>query len=272
MAFDVPLFVDPQDVIGRMQLDPELSGVTDVVSSAIRGAQLHIEALLGSKLSRMTQDCMFYLDSDAYSGVQPGGVYTLELPSGFVRTDTPIILALSTATGSQTSRGFQDPDGPFGDFELTDSRFYRIDCYRGYVLAEAGRHADRYVRVVCDTGFEPGTNPLPVQGLAAYDPAVTYQQNELVSYGGAAWKANVETTGVAPGLDASWETAYVPADQIPPSLYEAILTMVPTVFAGQVNNQSQMVLPQYERAADHARLLLRDFLRIKGFTFRPIWS
>jgi hypothetical protein len=257
MPFDVPLFVDPNDVIGRMQLDPQLSGVTDVVSSAIKGAQLHIEA---------------YLDGDTNSGVQPGGVFLLEVPSGFVREDTPIVIQLSETTGSASDGFFLDPDGPFGGFAAGDPRFYRIDVDRGYIYAEAGRHRDRYVHLVCDTGFESGSNPLPIAGLPAYDPATTYQQNEVAVYQGLAWEAEVQTTGVTPGDDATWSQAFIPAEPLPPALYEAVLTMVPSIMAGQVANQSSNVLPQYEKAADHARLLLRDYVRVKGFAFRPIWS
>jgi hypothetical protein len=184
MPFDVPLFVDPQDVIGRMQLDPQLSGVEDVVASAIKGAQLHIEAILGSKLSRISQDAVYYLDSDAYSGVQPGGVFLLEVPSGFIRTDTPIILQVSESTGAQYAGLFGDPDGPFGGYAAADPRLYRIDTDRGYVYAEANTHRDRYLRIACDTGFETGSTRLPTAGLGVYDPQQTYQPNELVAYKG----------------------------------------------------------------------------------------
>ena len=60
----MPLFVDPQDVILRMQLSPDLTGIEDVVSSGIIAAQLHVERVIDGKLARQSQNCGFFIDAE----------------------------------------------------------------------------------------------------------------------------------------------------------------------------------------------------------------
>lgn len=138
----MPLFVSPEDVILRMQLGAELTGVEDVVSSGIIGAQLHVQRVIDGKLARQSQDCQFFLDSQSFSGIQPDGLYRLEIPSGFIRRDTTVTVTYA--------------EGPFDTFEAIDSLLMKVDYDRGYVLLDK-TYGDYYVRVQCDTGFEDGT-------------------------------------------------------------------------------------------------------------------
>lgn len=230
----MPLFVSVADVIQRMQLNADLPGITDVVSQAIMGAELQIEALLDGQITRKTHDCMYYLDSDAFSGIQPGNMFKLEVPSCFIRRDTPPTISYSSVTSFEQygvlSNGFNDSDGPFGNFTSVDMSFVKIDYDRGYVYMAANRHGNRYIRLQCDTGFEPGTN--------------TNSSNTVI-----------------------------PMEQIPQALYEAILSYVPTIFdSSQTTNRNQEAQPQYEKAADHARMLLKNYVKMNGFSFRPLWG
>jgi hypothetical protein len=275
-----PLFVDPQDVMLRMQLDAEISGMADTVANAIRGASLQIEALIGYTITRRHQRCMYYLDSDAFSGIQPNGQFKLEVPSGLIRKDSPLIVRYSEQTNQQVAGVYgndygtlyTDAEGPFGTMLVADTTWTRIDWGRGYVLLAASRYADRYVEVECDTGYETGTNPMPVAGLPLYDPTVTYQQGDQVNYQGIAWTATVQTMAETPGSNASWNLAYLPLETLPDNLAEAIMMYVPTIFdSSQITNRSKDAEPMYKKAEEQAMMLLNPYLRVTGFAFRPMW-
>lgn len=138
------LFVDPQDVILRMQLSPDLTGIEDVVSSGIAAAQLHVERIIDGKLLRQVQDARFYLDSEAFSGIQPGGLYRLEVPSGLVRQDVPQVVT------------FSDQGGPFLSHSAIDESMMQFDYRRGYLYVDGNTYGDNYIRIQCETGFDPG--------------------------------------------------------------------------------------------------------------------
>ena len=90
-ALSMPLYVSPSDVILRMQLNAALDGVIQVVSQAIMSAELMVQGLLDGNFIRQSQDCMFQLDSQAFSGIQPGGLFRVELPA-------PVNLAMIMCT------------------------------------------------------------------------------------------------------------------------------------------------------------------------------
>ena len=108
----MPLFVDPQDVILRMQLSPDLTGIEDVVTSGIIAAQLHVERVIDGKLARQSQNCGFFIDAEAFSGIAPGGLYRLEVPSGLVRQDVPQVVTSSNGRSMDRSRIPMRPSTP----------------------------------------------------------------------------------------------------------------------------------------------------------------
>jgi hypothetical protein len=261
------LFVDPADVAKRMQLTQNLAGMIDVISDAILGAQAQVEAIIGCTITRKSQDCMFFLDGDAFSGIQPDGLFRLEVPSGLIRRDTPIALFYSSDTFDSTE------EGPFGTQVLSLGVDYKIDYIQGIIFAEAGKYRDRYVRVQCDTGFEPGTNPLPLTGLLAYDNTHTYTAGDKVAYNGVAYTAIVQSIGHLPTDVNFWNPAFIPKEKLPFNLEEAIKSYVPSVFdSSQVSNRNSQAQPLYKIAQDRAQLLLKDYIRMRGFMHRPIWS
>lgn len=259
-SLNIPIFVTPSDVITRMQLDGTLDGIQEVVTSGIIGAQLHVERILGGSLHRKAQDCLFFLDGSAFSGLQPGGVFRLEIPAPFIRRDVSPTITTS--------------DAPFGSFTAIDSTLVKVDYDRGYVLVDAS-YADTYVKVQCATGFEDGTTtPFPITGLTAYDNDQVYAVGDKVVFDGVAYVC-IEATvaGQDPTDTVKWSPAYVPTEQIPVEVYESILALVPMVFnANQTTNRSNEAEKQYKTLTDHANSLLQPFLRTKGFSFRPVWA
>jgi hypothetical protein len=261
LPLKMPLFVDPSEVVTRMQLDVNLSGTLELVTSGIVGAQLHVERIVGGRLVRMTQDDIYFLDSQSFSGMTPGGVYRVELRSGFIREDEPLIVGFST--------------GRFGEYADTDASLQTVIYPRGYVLLDAGMYADSYVRVQAVTGFEDGSRPWPPTDVPAYDAGTIYAVGDKVVYDALVYEMIAQSTPPVPGWvptdTAYWKKAYVPMEPLPDAVYEAILAMVPIVLsASQTTNRSKDAEAQYKMLTDHANLLLQPFIRTKGFSFRPI--
>lgn len=254
-GLSMPLFITPKDCILRMQLSEELAGVTDVISSGIIAAQLHVQRVIDGKLQRQSFDCEYYLDGDAFSGLHPDNRFRLELPSGFIRKDTPVVVQYGSSWKTVS--------------ETLPKEDYRIDYERGYLLVDEF-YEDKFLRVRCDTGFEDGTRLYPVADLSVYDAAAAYSKGDKVSYNGVAYEALVDViAGVLPTVAASWKLATVDMEQIPMDLYEAIMGMVPVLLDwSQVSNHNQESKNQYQNAADHSFLLLTKYCRIKGFSFR----
>jgi len=259
---NMPLFVDPQDVILRMQLSADLTGIIDVVSSGIMAAQLHVERVIDGKLARQSQNCGFFIDAESFSGIAPGGLYRLEVPSGLVRQDVPQVVTSS----------YGAINGPFSDsYAPLDTGLMKFDYNRGYLYVDAATYANHHVKLQCDTGYEDGTRPLPIAGLPSYAVGTTYQPGDVVEYNGAAYRCIATITGTAPPVAAYWAVAYVPQEPIPDAIYEAIMALVPMVFnAQQTTNRSEDAKSQYVTLTDHANLLLQPYARTQGFTFRSI--
>jgi len=259
----MPLFVDPQDVILRMQLSPDLTGIEDVVTSGIIGAQLHVERIIDGRLSRQAQDCLFFIDAESFSGIAPGGAYRLEIPSGLVRQDVPQNVSSSTGTVS----------GPFTDYEAVQTNLMKFDYNRGYLYLDT-QYANNHIRVTCETGYEDGTRPLPPTGLPDFDDTVQYQVGDRVAYLEAAFECTAAPpVGTVPTTAAYWKRALVPQEPLPDAIYEAIMSLVPMVFnANQTTNRSDEAKNQYQTLTDHANLLLQPWVRTKGFTFRTVFG
>jgi hypothetical protein len=259
VALTVPLLIDPNDVILRMQVNASLDGVFEAISSAVAGAQLAVQALLDGKLTLEPRTNLFFLDSDAFSGIQPGGMFRLEMPSGFIRTDTPPIIIFSDAWN------LPEP-------EAADPTLYKIDNQRGYIMMDACTYADQYVQVQCVTGFNASV-PIPAFTgvIAAYDPTVTYAPGTAVTAAGMTYLCIAATIGNTPPNVLFWTPVQYGPEVIPSPVYEAIMSYVPVIFdASQTTNRNQEALPQYKKAADHAAMMLKPYMRLRGFSFRPL--
>lgn len=258
----MPLFVDPQDVILRMQLSPDLTGIEDVIASGIMSAQLHVERVIDGHLSRRSQNCGYFIDAEAFSGISPGGLYRLEVPSGLVRQEVPQVVTSSAGV-----------NGPFADtYETVEVSLMRFDYDRGYLYLDAETYGNHHVKVQCDTGYEDGTRPLPVDGLEEFSDTTQYAIGDQVAYLGASYTCTATPpVGTLPTDATFWAPATVPMEPIPDAIYEAIMALVPMVFnAQQTTNRSDEAKNQYQTLTDHANLLLQPYVRTQGFTFRSI--
>jgi hypothetical protein len=258
-TLQMPLFVAPADVILRLQLSADLTGVDDVVTSGIIGAQLHAQRIIHGEFCRKSRDVRYFIDAESFSGIAPNGAYRLEVPSGFIRQDTPVVISAGNPNA-----------GPFEEKFEVDPLLVWIDYQRGYVNLDAQTYANCHVRVQCDTGFEDGTTPLPVEGLADYDAGATYAIGDVVVFNGATYSCLVPPPiGTDPTDAIYWALAYVAVEPIPVEVKEAIIALVPMVFnSNQTTNRSDEAQKQYTTATDHAELLLQPYVRTKGFTFR----
>src|SRR6185436_14213145 len=136
--------------------------INDVVESGIIGAQLHVERLIDSKLQRRKQNCIFYTDSQSFSGIALNGMYRLEVPSGLVRQDVPQTVSVSSEIGA------------FGSYEGIDTGLMKFHYPRGYLYVDANTYGDHHVKIQCETGFEDGTRPVPVEGVANFSVTQPY--------------------------------------------------------------------------------------------------
>jgi hypothetical protein len=243
-----------------MQLDSELSGVQEIVESGIIAAQLHVERVIDGKLGRQSHDARYFIDAEAFSGMAPGGLYRLEVPSGLVRQDTTPVVTFSNELS------------PFSTHTAINSDLSRFDYNRGYLLVDASTYRNSYVRVQADTGFEDGTRALPTTGLDAWAALTQYAVGDKVAYQGVSYEAiNIPPVGTVPTDPTYWKAAFVPMETIPDAIYEAIISLVPMVFnAQQTTNRNDEAQKQYRVLTDHANLLLQPYVRTQGFTFRPI--
>lgn len=151
------IFVLPATITSRMQINSDLEGVNDVILSAIVGSQLHVETVLESRLSLQSWDCKYFLDQYAFSSMQPGGVYTLEIPSNFIRKDS----AFTITVGSTWQ---------MNDAVVIPNTDYSVNYDRGmvYIAANSGSslysvsngypssYDNRYIEIKCTTGFKSG--------------------------------------------------------------------------------------------------------------------
>jgi hypothetical protein len=276
----MPLFISISDVINRMQLNDALPGIDDVVSSAISGAELEIEKIMDSQLSRQSLDCTFYLDKTLFSGIQPNGIFRLEMPCSFIRKDTPVKVLCSTQTNVDMWSVFNniefmsDDMGPFETYDDIDTSLIRVDYRRGYIFVAAAQYANRYVRVQCDTGFEPGTNLVPVSGQPQYDPTLVYNPGDFVLFNSLVYLCLVQTVaGTDPSNNDYWALAVIAMEQVPMDLYESIMSLVPSVFdSSQATNRNPEVKEQVETSSDRALILLSKYMRKEGFSIRPMFQ
>lgn len=266
VSLTMPLFVSVSDVITRMQLSEDLQGISDVIESGIIGAQLHVQRVVDGELIRRARTAYFYLDSESFSGIQPGGAYRVEVPSGFIREDEDLTVSV-TAANTLTNEVSQ-----FGAYEAIDDTLMRVDYKRGYLHIDANTYSDTYVKVECVTGFEGGETPYPTTGVSDWSAGTAYAVGDLAVVGGVVYECIASTTPGQPVTDATkWAAKYSAIEQLPNDVYEAVMSMVPVIFDNsQATNRSEEAQKQYRRAADHALYLLGPYVRTRGFSFRQL--
>lgn len=270
MALNENLYLTLQDVTDRLQTNSDLPSYTTVMTSAILGAQTQVESLLGSKLSLKTwTNVLFQLDSDAFSGIQPGGVFRLELPSGFVRNDPdnyPITINFGTTW-------------LLPDTAVADPTLYQVDYERGYILMDAITYCDAFVQVTFTSGFLPSSIPTPpVNNTPAnWSSVVEYEPgNGVIWTDSQVYVCLVQNTNQPPFTgptfnSTDWALVVFGPEQLPNEIYEAIISMVPAIFDNsQVTNRNSEAESQARKNADRVLLLCRSFVRFKGFSIRAM--
>jgi len=139
------LYLDVQTVADRLGLDTGLDGVQTRIESAILGAQKAVESVLDSKFVKQSWTATYFLDSTAYSSIQPNGLYRLELPSGFVRASPALVIYYAGDWNMSTQ------------ILLTDTTLYSLDLQRGVLSLDSTAFKDLYVKVTGESGFTVGT-------------------------------------------------------------------------------------------------------------------
>lgn len=153
-----------QDAMSYMGMSEHLlEDAAGSLESAIRSAQIRLETGLGTRLLAGTGVDVFYLDPQAFSGVQPDGYFRLQCAQGFLGS-----------TG--TSLHF------LGSLTVTDllgeplSSDWVVDRRTGVVYIKK-EHASKYVKVEYTSGFTGPDDlatkePWLTEALLAYVPMV----------------------------------------------------------------------------------------------------
>lgn len=153
-----PLLVSVDKLKERMVISSELLGVEAPLESAIRASQLRVAAFFDSQLSEGSYEDIFFLDADAFSGLQPGGLFRLFLKNAFVSGAPSLFYGESW--GVTTT--------------LLDPALYTVDAIRGLIYVDSKTMRDKYVRVIYTAGFAEGAT-LPdwlTESILAYAPVV----------------------------------------------------------------------------------------------------
>jgi hypothetical protein len=185
------LLITADQVRSRMALAKGLTENTATLESAIKGAQLHIAALLETDLG-LTETAkaeIFNLDPEAHNGITPGGFYRLRLTRGHLRALPAVEVALGASA-----------DGPF---VVLPSSSYRIDPEQGIVRVKDA-HGGGYVQVTYYAGYEAGDD-LPdwlVEAITAYVPVLFSlgPSSELSKEAAQAYKASGEHAAAVASL------------------------------------------------------------------------
>lgn len=139
------LLVTLEDLKERMTIDPDLVGVDDALASAITASQLRIASMLDSQLETASYTNIFFLDSEAYSSLQPGGLFRLYLKSGLLSaTPTPVVSVCSTWNGTYTTV-------PTTDYNID---MVRGICYIGTEDADGSAYSEQYIKVAFTAGYD----------------------------------------------------------------------------------------------------------------------
>jgi hypothetical protein len=167
MSATMPLLITAQDLIDRMGLDSGVTGLVPEVEKAIVRAQVYVQEQLQSKIAKTDWTAYYHLDTDAFSGLQPGGVFRIELPSAFVLASPAITVQASVETTDSEVAGI------FGSFEAVASTYYKLDAKPGYLLVDPS-YGDRFLKITCTSGYQEGdTFPTELkEAIFGYAPTI----------------------------------------------------------------------------------------------------
>jgi hypothetical protein len=125
-------------IFSRLGVGPD-AGVSALMSSALEGAYLHLEAVLQTQFLYNDHADVFFVDRTIYSPV--GGAFRLKLSNGFIDKDT-VSVSLSEqlfdpAWGAQSGGYHVNPEKGFIDVPDTYlGKAVRVSYYAGLENAE----------------------------------------------------------------------------------------------------------------------------------------
>lgn len=154
------LMVTVADAKARMALPSDTLGLNAAVESAIRAAQLRIEAELDSTLDRASYSDVFYLDPEYFMDVTPGGLLRMQLRTGLVRSDVPVQILFGRTWNTCTEPG--------------DTELMKLDLERGILSVDRPAYQGLYCKVSYDAGFSAidPIHPWLAEAIKAYIPVV----------------------------------------------------------------------------------------------------
>lgn len=133
--------ISNEDVRTRLRL-PTDDGVVAMLDATIPAASPYLEAATQSKFDKQSRTDYFYVNPSV--DLSYGGVFVLKLSSGFVRSDTDIVVNHSDQLMDLQSIALS----------ISTAAPLRIDMERGFVyLSESYVAYPTYVRVDYDCGF-----------------------------------------------------------------------------------------------------------------------
>lgn len=165
------LLVSLEKAAVRMQMNLQIGEVAAVLTSAIQGAQAQIEGVMMTSLGYQTHSRLYYLDVDAFSGIQPGGAFRLEAPSYFIRQSDSLTLTAGDGMSLENAA-------------LIPETEYFVDYEKGQILLNSKYYKDKFVRLQCSTGFKAAEVDGQGNILTPQDQAPDWLQEVIMAYVG----------------------------------------------------------------------------------------
>lgn len=155
------LLITAASVKSRMAIGSDILGIDPVIESAIKASQLRVEAELDSTLDREQREDIFHLSTELFAGVIPAGLLRMQLRSGLVREDPAVQLFFGDAWNACT--------------EPADASLVKVDFIRGIVYADENTYANKFCRVVYESGFDQGEEVYDwlSEAIMAYVPVIS---------------------------------------------------------------------------------------------------
>lgn len=144
----------------RMAIASDTLGIDPAVESAIKAAQLRVEAVLDSSLERREYTDVFHLDPEYFMDVTPGGLMRMQLSTGLLRSDVPIEVLTGRAWNTCT--------------EPLDTALSSLDPVRGILSVDRQALQGMYCKVSYSAGYG-AQDTLPewlVEAISSYIPLV----------------------------------------------------------------------------------------------------
>lgn len=139
-----------------MSIPEGLGGASATILSAISSAQTFVQSLYDTVLPLQDLLCLFYVDSEAFSGLAPNGFHRLMLTSAFVKASPAPVLTFGKTRAACIN--------------VMPTSDYLIDSVKGIVKVEE-KYSENYVQFVGKTGF-----------IGADDNVPTWLQEVILAY------------------------------------------------------------------------------------------